>query len=73
MRLLNRGKNTIVHDESHIKGSACHPDAVFSVSDKLGEKLKALYPKQLQSLDDALAHAETLTEDKVVPAKDAKK
>lgn len=53
MRLLNRGKNTITHAESDAPGSACNPGSVFSVSDALGAKLKRLYPKQLECLDDA--------------------
>lgn len=53
MRLYNKGKRTIVHDESKKEGAACTPGALFSVSDKLGARLKKAYPKELECLDDA--------------------
>lgn len=54
MKLFNKGQNTIVHAESHIKGSACEPQKVFTVSDELGKKLKKMFPNQLECLEDAI-------------------
>lgn len=55
MKLFNKGHRRIDHPESHKPGSACVPQKVFSVSDALGEKLKKMYPKELENLDDVTA------------------
>ena len=55
MKLFNKGHSRIIHAESHKSGSACEPQKVFTVSEKLGKKLKKMYPKQLENLDEATA------------------
>ena len=58
MKLFNKGHNTITHAESHISGSACEPQKVFTVSDELGKKLKKMYPNQLECLEDAVENCD---------------
>lgn len=53
MRLYNKGERIIVHSESHVPGAACLPKKLFTVSDKLGAKLKSQYRDELESLEDA--------------------
>jgi hypothetical protein len=77
MKLFNKGHRVIHHAESHKPGSACTPQKVFSVSDELGAKLKKMYPKELENLDDVSAKfaeqapekapAETFTATPVAP------
>lgn len=82
MKLFNRGKRTVLHAESHNIGSACEPMKIFTVSDELGKKLKAMYPNELENLDDALdkfeetkaeVKAEVKPEVKVEPKAKSKK
>jgi hypothetical protein len=55
MKLFNKGHRKIDHAESNKPGAACVPYKVFTVSDELGAKLKKMYPKELENLDDATA------------------
>lgn len=55
MKLFNKGHRHIIHGESHKPGAACAPQKVFTVSDELGAKLKKMYPRELENLDDATA------------------
>lgn len=53
MKLFNKGTRHIVHAESHKPGAACVPQKLFTVSDELGAKLKKMYPRELEGLEDA--------------------
>lgn len=55
MKLFNKGHRNIKHKESHMPGRACVPQKIFTVSDELGAKLKKMFPKELENLDDVTA------------------